>query len=98
MCTLMASLKAEEDKLNQELEGSHGNYDIMKVVFENRIDLYKQFLKEESPTELDKPRLENKKEWTMSHLLNLIIEQELRDRLTDLTQRVYRLEKAAQLD
>jgi hypothetical protein len=98
MCTLMASLKAEEDKLNQELEESHGNYEIMKVVFENRIDLYKQFLKEESPTELDRLRLENKKEWTMSHLLNLIIEQELRDRLTDLTKRVYRLEKAAQLD
>ena len=30
----------------------------------------------------------------MSRLLNLVIEQELRERITDLTKRVYRLEKA----
>jgi hypothetical protein len=42
--------------------------------------------------------LENKKGWTISHLLNLIIEKELRVRITDLAKRVYRLEKAAQLD
>jgi hypothetical protein len=30
----------------------------------------------------------------MSHLLNLIIEKELRVRITDLMKRVYRLEKA----
>jgi hypothetical protein len=89
----MASLKAEEDKLNQELEESHGNYEIMKVVFENRIDLYKQFLKEESPTELDKLRLENKKEWQMRHLLRLIEHEESINRLSDLTERIYRLEK-----
>ena len=93
MCTLMASLKAEEDKLNQELEESHGNYEIMKAVFENRIDLYKQFLKEESPTELDKLRLENKKEWQMRHLLRLIEHEESINRLSDLTERIYRLEK-----
>jgi hypothetical protein len=40
-------------------------------------------VKEESLTERDKLRLENKKVWTMSHLLNLIIEQELRDKITD---------------
>lgn len=66
------------------------DYEKMKAVFEKRIDLYKRFLKEESLTELDKLTLTNKKEWTMSHLLNLIIEKELRDRLRDLTQRVYR--------
>lgn len=97
MYTLMASLKAEEDKLNQELEESHGDCEKMKVVFEKRIDLYKRFLKEESLTELDKLRLENKREWTMSHLLNLIIEKELRDRITSLTKRVYKLEKAVEL-
>jgi hypothetical protein len=66
----------------------------MRLIFEKRIDLYKRFLKEESLTELDRLRLENKREWTMSHLLNLIIEKELRDRITDLTKRVYTLEKA----
>jgi hypothetical protein len=30
----------------------------------------------------------------MSRLLNLVIEQELRERITDLTKRVYRLEEA----
>jgi hypothetical protein len=70
----------------------------MRLIFEKRIDLYKRFLKEESLTELDRLRLENKREWTMSHLLNLIIEKELRVRITDLTKRVYRLEKADGLD
>jgi hypothetical protein len=66
----------------------------MRLIFEKWIDLYKRFLKEESLTELDRLRLENKREWTMSHLLNLIIEKGLRIRITDLTKRVYRLEKA----
>jgi hypothetical protein len=70
----------------------------MLLIFEKRIDLYKRFLKEESLTELDRLRLENKREWTMSHLLKLIIEKELRVRITDLTKRVYKLEKAVQLD
>ena len=66
----------------------------MRLIFEKRIDLYKRFLKEESLTELDRLRLENKREWTMSHLLNLILEKGLRIRITDLTKRVYKLEKA----
>lgn len=77
MKTLMERLQVEEDKLNLELEESHGDYEKMRLVFEKRIDFYKQFLKEESLTELERLRLENKKEWTMSHLLNLIIEQVL---------------------
>lgn len=68
MKTLMERLQSEEDKLNLELEESHGDYEKMKVVFEKRIDLYKRFLKEESLTEVDRLRLENKKEWTMSHM------------------------------
>jgi hypothetical protein len=41
MTTLINKLREEEDKLNLEIEESHGNYEIMKVVFEKRIDLYK---------------------------------------------------------
>lgn len=67
----------------------------MKLVFEKRIDLYNRFLKEAELSDMDKLTLTNKKEWTMSHLLNLIIEQELRDKIIDLTKRIYRLEKAA---
>jgi hypothetical protein len=65
----------------------------MKLVFEKRIELYKRYLKKDSLSDIDKLTLTNKKEW-MSRLLNLVIEQELRERITDLTKRVYRLEKA----
>ena len=96
--SLIDMLEVEDEKLNVELEESHRDYEKMRLIFEKRIDLYKRFLKEESLTELDRLRLENKREWTMSHLLNLIIEKELRVRITDLTKRVYRLEKADGLD
>ena len=69
---MMDRLQVEEDKLNLELEESHGDYDKMRLIFEKRIDLYKRFLKKEGLTELDRLRLENKKEWIMSHLLSLI--------------------------
>jgi hypothetical protein len=65
----------------------------MRLVFEKRIELYKRYLKKDSLSDIDKLTLTNKKEW-MSRLLNLVIEQELRERITDLTKRVYRLEKA----
>ena len=45
MTTLVNELRAEEDKLDQEQEDSHGEYEKMKLVFEKRIDLYKIFLK-----------------------------------------------------
>jgi len=65
----------------------------MKLVFEKRIELYKRYLKKDSLSDIDKFTLTNRKEW-MSRLLNLVIEQELRERITDLTKRVYRLEEA----
>ena len=96
MRTLMDRLKVEEANLDQEQEDSHGEYTKMKLVFERRIDLYKRYLKKDELSDMEKLTLTNKKEWTMSHLLNLIIEQELRDKITDLTERVYRLEQAIQ--
>jgi hypothetical protein len=96
--SLIDRLKVEDEKLNVELEESHGDFDKMKLVFEKRIDLYNRYLKKENLSDLHMLTLTNKKEWTMSHLLNLIIEQELRGKITDLTKRVYRLEKAVQLD
>ena len=41
MKTLMEGLQVEEDKLDQEQEDSHGEYEKLKAVFEKRIDLYK---------------------------------------------------------
>ncbi|MGH9988373.1 MAG: hypothetical protein ACRD8W_30935 [Nitrososphaeraceae archaeon] len=43
--------------------------------------------------ELDSLRLENKKEWQMSHLLSLIIHEETTSKFRELTKRIYRLEK-----
>ena len=77
MRTLINKLKLEDDKFNQELEDSHGDFDKMKLVFEKRIDLYGRFLKDDELTDrIDRLTLDNKKEWTMSHLLNLIVEKE----------------------
>lgn len=84
----------EEDKLDQEQEDSHGEYEKMRLVFEKRIDLYKLFLKEEGLTELDRLQIENKRQWTMSHLLSLIIHEDTTNKISSLTQRMYQLEKA----
>jgi hypothetical protein len=95
---LMDKLKVKDNKLNQELEDSHGDFDKLKLVFEKLVDLYKLYLKKDGISDMDKLTLTNKKEWTMSHLLNLIIEKELRDKIRELTKRVYRLEQVIQLD
>jgi hypothetical protein len=90
----MERLQVEEDKLDQEQEDSHGEYEKMRLVFEKRIDLYKLFLKEEGLTELDRLQIENKRQWTMSHLLSLIIHEDTTNKISSLTQRMYQLEKA----
>lgn len=93
MCTLMNSMKIEEDKLDLELEESEGDYEKMKLALEKKIDLYKRFLKKDGLTELDRLRLENKKEWQMAHLLGLIEHEDMINKISDLAKRVYRLEK-----
>jgi hypothetical protein len=90
----MERLQVEEDKLDQEQEDSHGEYEKMRLVFEKRIDLYKLFLKEEGLTELDRLQIENKRQWTMSHLLSLIIHEDTTNKISSLTQRMYQIEKA----
>jgi len=61
----MDNLKIEEDKLDQEQEVSYGEYEKMRTVFEKRIPLYKRYLKKEELSELDRLRIENKKEWAV---------------------------------
>ena len=97
MPTLMERLKVEEDRLDQEQEDTHGQYEKMKLVFEKKIQLYKRYLKKgELTDQLERLALENKKEWNMSHLLSLMIREELATKVSDLTKRVYRLENEAQ--
>ncbi|MGH9982724.1 MAG: hypothetical protein ACRD8W_02060 [Nitrososphaeraceae archaeon] len=87
-------MKVGEDKLNQELENTHGDYYKMKLVFEKKINLYSRILtKQEGMTELDRIRLENMKEWTMSHLLSLIMPEDTTTKFSELTKQIYRLEK-----
>ena len=72
MSKLIDRLKEEEDRLDQELEDSHGEYKKMKAGFEKKIQLYKRYLKkQEGLTELDRLMLSNKKEWSMSHYRSL---------------------------
>lgn len=65
------AFKTEENRLDQEQENSHGDLDKMQLVFQKKINLYKRYLKKKDLTELDRLRLENKREWIMSHQLAL---------------------------
>ena len=66
----------------------------MKLVFEKKIQLYKKYLQKGELTDrMDRLTLENKKEWALCHLLGLIKEQEAINKFSELTKRIYRLEK-----
>jgi hypothetical protein len=75
--SLLKTLRAQEDRLNLEQESSNGDYIKMKIVFENRIQLYNRSLQEDNLTELERLTLSNKKEWQMSHLLGLIEHEDM---------------------
>jgi hypothetical protein len=98
MRNLKDKLRVEEENLNLELEESHGDPNKMKVALEKKINLYIRFLKEDDLSDLDRLHLENKREWALCHHLILILEKENSRKITDLTKRVYKLEKAVQLD
>ena len=52
---MIDKLKIEDDKLNQELEDSHGDPNRMSMgTLEKRINLYKQFLKQDDLSDLDR--------------------------------------------
>lgn len=66
-----------------------GQFKETKAVLEKRINLYKYYLKKEGLSELDRLRLENKKEWSMSHLLSLITHKETTTKFSVLTKQIY---------
>lgn len=91
---LMDKLAVEEERPNQELEGAHGDFEKTKSVFERKIKLYVRYLKKgELTNKLDRLRLENKKEWSMSNLLSLILHEETTTKFSKLTKRIYELER-----
>ena len=57
MSTLMDSIRNEENRLDQEQENTHGDYNKMKLVLEKKINLYKRYLNKEGLPELDRLRL-----------------------------------------
>jgi hypothetical protein len=91
MRTLMKRLRAGEDKLNLEQENSDGDYGRMKSIFEKRIQLYLKYLTEDDLTELERLMISNKKERQMVHLLGLIEHEDIINKLSELTERVYKL-------
>ena len=98
MRKLMDKLKMEDEKLNLELEESHGDPNKMKIALERKINLYKRFLKENDLGDLDRLSLENKREWALCHHLIMIMGKETSKKMADLTRRINRLEKTVQLD
>ena len=83
----MNTLRAKEDKFNLEQEISNGDYSKMKAVYEKRIQLY-----------IERLMLSNKREWQMSHLLGLIENENMVNKLSGLTKRIRRLEEAIELE
>lgn len=69
----------------------------MKSILERRLNCTDDFLKEEGLMELDKIILENKKHWQLAHLLGLIEHKEIITKLSNLIERIDRLEKKAGL-
>lgn len=83
----MNTLRAKEDKFNLEQENSNGDYSKMNAVYEKRIQLY-----------IERLMLSNKREWQMSHLLGLIENENMVNKLSGLTKRIRRLEEAIELE
>ena len=86
-------MTTEKDRLDHEQENSSGEFDKIKFVFEKKIQFCNRFLTEGDLTELDRLMLSNKKEWIMSHLLSLILEEENTNKFSELTKRVYEQER-----
>ena len=98
MYKLMDKLNMEDEKLNRELKESHRDPNKMKAAFERKINLYNRFLKESDLGDLDRFSLENKREWAICHHLIIVMGKETSKKIADLTRRINRLEKTAQLD
>jgi hypothetical protein len=92
----MDKMKMEDEKLDLELEESHGDPNKMKVALERKINLYNRVLKESGLDDLERLRLENKREWALCHHLIITIGKETSKKIADLTGRVSRLEKTGQ--
>lgn len=91
--SITKKLQAAEDRLNQELENVHGEYEQTKAILEKKIQLYNRYQKEDDITEVERLMISNKREWQMAHLLGLIEHEESLNKFSDLTNRIYKVEQ-----
>ena len=99
MPTLIASMdniRKETHKLDQDLEDAHGEFEKTKAVLEKKVALYSRYENSDRLTRMDRLEVQNKKNWYMAHLLGLVEHEDMVNKLSELTERVYKLEKEQQ--
>jgi hypothetical protein len=92
----MDNIRKETDKLDQELEDAHGEFDKTKSVLEKA--LYRRYENSDRLTRMDRLEIQNKRNRCMAHLLGLIEHEDFINKMSDLTERVSQLEKAVQIE
>jgi hypothetical protein len=60
--SITKKLQAAEDRLNQELENAHGEYEQTKAILEKKIQLYNRYQKEDDITEVERLMVSNRQE------------------------------------
>jgi hypothetical protein len=98
MVISMDRIRKETDKLDQELEEAHGEFDKTKSVLEKKIVFYSRYENSDRLTEMDRLEVQNKKNWYMAHLLGLIEHEDLINKIGELTERVNKLEQTVQIE
>lgn len=98
MIVSMDIIRKETDKLDQKLEGAHGEFNKTKAVLEKKRALYSRYENSEGLTKMDRLEVQNEKNWYMAHLLGLIEHEDIINKISELTERVNKLEQTVQIE
>jgi hypothetical protein len=98
MTVSMDTIRKETDKLDLELEEAHGEFAKTKAILEKKITFYSRYENGDGLTRMDRLEVQNKKNWYMAHLLGLIEHEDLINKISELTDRVNKLEQTAQIE
>jgi hypothetical protein len=96
MIASMDTIRKETDKLDLELEEAHGEFDKTKTILEKKIAFYSRYENSDRLTRMDRLEVQNKKNWYMGHLLGLIEHEDLVNKISELTERINKLEQITQ--
>jgi hypothetical protein len=80
------------------LEEAHGEFDKTKLVLEKKIAFYSRYESSDRLTKMDRLEVQNKKNWYMAHLLGLIEHEDIINKISELTERVNKLEQTVQIE